>query len=684
MTAQNVPPQVAARAAELRRLLREHSYRYYVLNAPTITDAEYDALFRELQQLEAEYPALVTPDSPTQRVGSDLQSDMPKVRHVAPVLSLSNAYSVAELRAWRERIGKLLPEGATLDYVVEPKFDGLTVVLTYEDGVLARAATRGDGEVGDDVTPNVRTVRAIPLRVPVMTGGPDVPRVLVVRGEVLMLKDDFAALNAQRVAEGLTPFVNARNAAAGALKQKDPRVTASRPLTAYCYAILHAEGGDVPATQWETLQYLGAFGFRIAKDVIRHLETLDEVIAYIEEFAPRRDALPYEVDGLVVKVNDLATAHDLGVVGKDPRGAIAYKFPAAEATTKLLDVIPQVGRTGVLTPTAVLEPVFLSGVTVKQASLHNYDLIAQKDIRLGDTVIVKRSGEVIPYVVGPVVAARTGAERPIEPPKQCPACGAAVARDEGEVAYYCTNPACPERIARNIEYFVSRAAMDIEGLGERGVRQLLEAGLIQDEADLFTLKAEDLLPLEGFAEKKVQNLLASIQAAKERPLARLIAALGIRGVGSTVAELLAHHFHSIDALAAATQEELEALEGIGPHTARAVVEWFADPRNRRLIEKFRAAGVRLADEPTAPDTTPPTLAGLTFVLTGTLPHLKRNEAKALIETHGGKVSGSVSRKTSYLVVGENPGSKLAKAQALGVPTLDEAGLLALIEEGPNP
>ena len=684
MTTQNVPQDVAARAAELRRLLHEHSYRYYVLNAPIITDAEYDALFRELQQIEAEYPALITPDSPTQRVGSDLQSDMPKVRHVAPVLSLSNAYSFDELRAWRERIAKLLPEGAAPDYVVEPKFDGLTVVLTYEDGVLTRAATRGDGEVGDDVTPNVRTVGAIPLRVPVMAEGPAVPRVLVVRGEVLMLKRDFAALNAQRVAEGLTPFVNARNAAAGALKQKDPRVTASRPLTAYCYAILHAEGGDVPATQWETLHYLDALGFRVAHDVIRRFDTLDEVIAYIEDFGPRRDALPYEVDGLVIKINDLATAHDLGVVGKDPRGAIAYKFPAAEATTKLLDVIPQVGRTGVLTPTAVLEPVFLSGVTVKQASLHNYDLIAQKDIRLGDTVIVKRSGEVIPYVVGPVVAARTGAERPIRPPERCPACGAPVARDEGEVAYYCTNPACPERIARNIEYFVSRAAMDIEGLGERGVRQLLEAGLIQDEADLFTLRAEDLLPLEGFAEKKVQNLLASIQAAKDRPLARLIAALGIRGVGSTVAELLARHFHSIDALAAATREDLEALEGIGPHTARAVVEWFADPRNRRLIEKFRAAGVRLADEPAEPDTTPQTLAGLTFVLTGTLPHLKRNEAKALIEAHGGKVTGSVSRKTSYVVVGENPGSKLDKAQSLGVPLLDEAALLALIEKGPQP
>ena len=668
---------IKARVEELRRVLNEHIYRYHVLNAPIITDSEYDALFEELKRLEAEHPELITPDSPTQRVGSDLQEDLPKVRHPAPILSLGNVFSPEEIRAWRERIGRLLPENTRLAYVVEPKFDGLTVVLTYEDGVLVQGATRGNGELGDDITGNVRTVRTIPLRIPVSGNGPAVPHRLVVRGEVLFHKKDFAELNRRMVAEGLPPFVNARNTAAGAIKQKDTRITAQRPLTAYCYGIVAADG-PVPATQWETLHYLRDLGFLTAHDVVQRFDNLDDVIAFVQAFEARRHDLPYEIDGLVIKVDDLATYHDLGVVGKDPRGAVAYKFPAEEATTRLIDVAANVGRTGVLTPTAILEPVFVSGVTVRQASLHNYDLIAQKDIRIGDRVIVKRSGEVIPYVVGPILAARTGEERPITPPATCPACGSPVARDEGEVAYYCTNAACPERIARNIEYFVSREAMDIEGLGERGVRQLLEQGLIHDEADLFTLTVDDLLQLEGFADKKARNLLNSIQAAKQRPLARLIAALGIRGVGSTVAELLAQHFRSIDRLAAASSDELQSLEGLGPHTAKAIVEWFANPRNRTLIEKLRRAGVRLEETAAPQPRLSNRLAGLTFVLTGTLPTLKRNEAAALIEQHGGKVVGSVSKKTSYVVVGEEPGSKLTKAQELGVPLLDEAGLLALL------
>jgi DNA ligase (NAD+) len=670
---------IAARAAELQQALREHNYRYHVLHDPIITDSEYDALFAELQAIEAEHPELVTPDSPTQRVGSDLESDLPKVRHPVPVLSLDNAFSSEEVRAWRERIGRLLPEDATLDYVVEPKFDGLTVVLTYEDGLLVQGATRGNGEVGDDVTPNVRTVRTIPLRIPVEEAGPAVPSRLVVRGEILFLKEDFAALNEQRREAGLPLFVNARNTASGALKQKDARITAERPLTAFCYTIMEADG-DVPATQLETLNYLHDVGFLIAEEAIEHFDTLDEILEYAEGFVSQRDALPYEIDGLVIKVNEQAVYRELGVVGKDPRGAIAYKFPAEEATTKLLDVTANVGRTGVLTPTAVLEPVFVSGVTVRQASLHNYDLIVQKDIRIGDTVIIKRSGDVIPYVIGPVTGVRTGDEQPITPPQTCPVCHAPVARDEGEVAYYCTNPACPERVARNIEYFVSRSALDIDGLGERGVRLLLQESLIQDEADLFFLKAEDLLPLEGFAEKKVENLLDSIQAAKNRPLTRLIGALGIRGVGNTVAGLLVQNFHSIDALAQATVDELEAIEGLGPHTAGAIVEWFAKPRNRELIAKLRAAGVRMEQTPAETEATIQELEGLTFVLTGSLPNLKRSEAKALIEAHGGRVTGSVSGKTSYVVVGEDPGSKLDKARQLDVPLLDEAGLLAMIGE----
>ncbi|NLX11477.1 MAG: NAD-dependent DNA ligase LigA [Chloroflexi bacterium] len=671
--------EVAARAAELRRLLNEHSYRYFALSEPIITDGEYDALMNELKNLEAAYPELITPDSPTQRVGNDLASDLPKVRHVVPILSLGNAYSAAEVWAWRERIGRLLPDDIELDYVVEPKFDGLTVVLTYTDGVLTLGATRGNGEIGDDVTPNVRTVRTIPLRIPVNPNGPTPPHRLVVRGEVLMHKRDFERLNQQMTDEGLPAYVNARNTASGTLKQKDARITASRPLTMYAYAIAYAEG-DVPDTQWERLQYLRALGFRTANDVIGHFETLEDAVSYVEAYESKRHDLPYEVDGLVIKVNDLDVAADLGVVGKDPRGAVAYKFPAEEATTRLLGVTANVGRTGVLTPGAVLEPVFVSGVTVKQASLHNYDLIAEKDIRIGDTVLVKRSGEVIPYVVGPVVAARTGDEQVVMPPPACPVCSAPVARDEDEVAYYCTNAACPERVARNIEYFVSRGAMDIDGIGERGVRLLLDKGLIHDEADLFALRAEDLLELEGFGEKKVQNLLASIETAKARPLARLIGALGIRGVGSTVAGVLAEHFTSLDDLAAASSEQLQAIEGVGPHTADTVVEWFANPRNRSVIEKFRAAGVQLAEERQAVEGASDRLAGLTFVLTGTLPNLRRDDAQALIEKHGGKVTSSVSKKTSYVVAGDEPGSKLTKAQQIGVPILDEQGLLDLAGE----
>lgn len=667
----------AERAAELRRLLHEHNYRYHVLSAPIVTDGEYDALLVELRELESAHPELITPDSPTQRVGSDLQSDLPKVTHPSPVLSLGNAFSGDDVRAWRERIGRLLPENVRLEYVVEPKFDGLTIVLTYENGVLVQGATRGDGEIGDDVTPNVRTVRTIPLRIPVSPDGPAAPVRLVVRGEVLFLKRDFATLNERMKADGLPLFVNARNTASGALKQKDARVTAERPLTAFCYAILDADGA-IPATQWECLRWLDDLGFLTPKGEARCFDDLEEVIAHANAFTERRSNLPYEVDGVVIKVNDHAIYRDLGVVGKDPRGAIALKFPAEEATTRLLDVVANVGRTGVLTPTAVLEPVFVSGVTVRQASLHNYDLIEQKDIRLGDTVIIKRSGDVIPYVVGPVTAARTGGEKPISPPELCPVCGSAVERDEGEVAFYCGNPGCPERVARNIEYFVSRGAMDIDGLGERGVRQLLDNGLIRDEGDLFSLTADQLMRLEGFADKKVRNLLASIESAKQRPLARLVGALGIRGVGNTVAELLVRHFHSIDDLMAAPIEELQIITGMGPHTAESVVAWFANNRNRQLIEKFRTAGVRLAEEGVESSLVSDTLQGMTFVLTGTLPTLQRNAAIALIEQHGGKVTGSVSKKTSYVVAGSEPGSKLAKAHELGVPVLDEPGLMTLI------
>ncbi len=663
--------ELQARAAELRDMIHEHNYRYHVLSDPIITDGEYDALMRELQALETEHPELITPDSPTQRVGSDVVDELPKVQHPTPILSLGNALDIDEVYAWRERIGRLLAPDTNLDFTVEPKFDGLTVVLTYERGTLVRAATRGNGEMGDDVTANVRTINTVPLRIPI--DGTAAPPLLVVRGEVLFLKYDFDKLNHQQTEMGLPRYVNARNTASGTLKQKDARVTASRPLTAFVYAIV--AGDDPTATQWQSLQFLQRMGFLVV-DEARHFDNLSAVVNYLENFD--RDSLPYEIDGLVIKVNNHAIYRELGIVGKDPRGAIAYKFPSQEATTDLLGVEANVGRTGVLTPTAILEPVFLSGVTVKQASLHNYDLIAEKDIRIGDRVIVKRSGDVIPYVVGPVMGSRSGDEEPILPPSTCPVCASPVERIEGEVAYYCTNPACPERIARNIEYFVSRSAMDIVGLGERGVRQLLDTGLITDEADLFALKREDLLELEGYADKKVDNLLKSIEAAKSRPLNRLIGSLGIRGVGSTLAHLLVDHYHSIDALASATTDELEAIEGLGPIIAQAIADWFSKSRNQALIEKLRAAEVRMAEEPTQSKGT--SLVGQTLVLTGTLPTMKRDEAKALIEAHGGKVTSSVSKKTNYVVAGDAAGSKLTKAQTLGITILDEAGLLALINE----
>ncbi|HML20119.1 MAG TPA: NAD-dependent DNA ligase LigA [Aggregatilinea sp.] len=668
---------LSERAAELRSALHEHIYRYNVLSDPIITDAEYDALLNELREIETEHPELITPDSPTQRVGSDLSSDLPKVQHPRSILSLSNAYSEADIRAWRQRIGRLLPEDAQLEYVVEPKFDGLTVVLAYENGILVNAATRGNGEVGDDVTPNARTIRTVPLRIPAASSGPDAPARLVVRGEVLFLKQDFQALNTRMREEGLTLFANARNTASGALKQKDARITAERPLTMYCYNIVVADGA-VPDTQWKTLQYLRELGFLTADEVIRCFDNLDDTIEYALGYAEHRHDLTYEIDGLVIKVNSLATADELGVVGKDPRGAVAYKFPAEEATTKLRDVVWNVGRTGVLTPTAVLDPVPIGGVIVKQASLHNYDLIASKDIRLGDSVVVKRSGDVIPYVVGPVLPARTGEEVPVALPEVCPVCGSPVARDEDEVALYCTNPACPERIARNVEYFVSRGALDIDGLGERGVRLLLDLGLIHDEADIFYIKPDDLLPLEGFGEKRAANLMTSIERAKHRPLARLIAALGIRGVGSTTAEDLVEHFHSLDALAAASVKDLVGVDGVGPRTAQSLAEWFAEPRNKALIEKLRAAGVELVDTSAKPVNDSDKLAGMTFVLTGTLPSLTRTEASEIIQRNGGKVTDSVSKKTSYVVAGDAPGSKLDKAQKLGISILDEAALLELV------
>ncbi len=665
-------PAQIARAAELRALLHEHSHRYYVLSEPVISDAEYDALYHELRALEESNPALISPDSPTQRAGSDLSEDFPKVRHPAPILSLANAYDEAELRAWEERNLKLLPASAELAYTLEPKLDGLTVVLTYENGVLTLAATRGNGVIGDVVTPNMRTVRSVPLRIPVRGHRP-APERLVVRGEVLFLKHDFERLNQRQREAGEALYVNARNTASGTLKQKDSRITASRPLTAYVYAIVESRGITLD-TQWDMLEYLRDMGFQIAPDSARY-PALSGVIQQIPTWENRRNALDYEIDGVVIKVDNLAVAAELGVVGKDPRGAVAYKFAAQEATTRLLDVVINVGRKGRVVPSAKLEPEILGGVTVSNATLHNIALTQALDIRVGDVVVVKRAGDVIPNVVGPVIAARDGSERPILPPEHCPFCATPVVQPEGAVDYFCLNDHCPERVYRQVEFFVSRAAMDIEGLGGQTVRQLIAAGLIQDEADIFTLQAEPLLQLEGFADKKVNGLLSSIEAAKSRPLDVVLTSLGMDGVGSTVAASLAAAFGSMDALEAATVEQLTQVEGIGEVLAESTVAWFQNPHHRAILEKLRRAGVNMTAERRAPVSD--SLAGLTFVLTGMLPALSRDDATALIEGHGGKVTGSVSKKTSYVVVGESPGSKADKARELKVPILDEAGLRAL-------
>lgn len=560
----------AERAAWLRTELNKHIYRYHVLNDPIITDAEYDQLYHELVRIEEAHPELRTPDSPTQRVGNDLTEGLPKVSHPAPILSLSNAFNEADLRRWEDRNSRLLPAETSFDYVLEPKLDGLSIIITYINGLLTTAATRGNGEIGDDVTANIRTVRTVPLRIPSDPGSSTLqtPSRLVVRGEVLFLKEDFDRVNQEQDTLGLPRFVNARNTASGTLKQKDSRVTARRPLTAYIYDIVDADE-EMWVTEWEILGYLRDMGFNIIP-LAQHYPTLSHVIQQLPTWESRRNQLPFEIDGVVIKVNNVAIRRELGAVGKDPRGATAYKFPAEEAATKLLDVVVNIGRTGKVTPTASLDPVFLSGVTVSNASLHNYDLIEQLDIRLGDTVIIKRSGEVIPYVIGPVIGVRNGNETSISPPSTCPYSGDYLIRPEGAVDLFCPNPKCPERVFRSLEFFVSRGAMDIEGMGPETVKTLIDARLIEDEADIFYLKPDPLLQLEGFGEKKVEKLLSAIEAAKQRPLAQILASLGIDGVGSTVSGLLASNFGNMASLVS-TAESIKQAEHAFLRTVEALL-----------------------------------------------------------------------------------------------------------------
>ena len=665
----------------LRAEILHHNSRYYQFDAPEITDADYDRLLRELIDLETRYPELASPDSPTQRVGATPLDKFGAVAHLAPMLSLANAFSAEEIREFDRRCRRLLGSEAAIRYVVEPKLDGLAVNLLYERGLFTLGATRGDGSVGEDITLNLRTIPAVPLAIPRPENGaggkereaPPAPERIEVRGEVCMEKEAFRNLNRRRVEEGEAPFANPRNAAAGSLRQLDSRITAKRPLTIFCYAIGTAEGTPL-RTHSEILKVLSAWGFRV-NPLIETAADIEECISYYHRIDALREGLPYEIDGIVIKVDDLAFQERLGAVSRSPRWAVACKFPALRETTFVEDIVVQVGRTGVLTPVAVMRPVRVGGVTVSRATLHNQDEIDRKDIRIGDTVVVQRAGDVIPEVVEVVKDMRTGEERPFVMPETCPECNSRVTRSEGEAAHRCIGMACPAQLRERIAHFVSRGALDIEGLGEKMAAQLVAAGLIGDPADIFSLKKEILLGLERMAEKSVENLLAAIERAKRPPLDRLIFALGIRHVGEQTAKRLTDVFVSLEALAAAPADELQSVRDIGPEVAASIAGFFREPANLAVLKKLRLAGVNpraAVRRKAAP------LAGKTFVFTGTLSRMARGESKALVESLGGKVGNSVTRSTDYVVAGEAAGSKLEKAKQEGISILDEGAFLALI------
>ncbi len=658
----------ATRAETLREQIEEANYRYYVLDDPQITDAEFDALLRELIELEKAHPELQRPDSPTQRVGAVASVRFAPFEHARPMLSLANAVSPDELRAFDERARKLA--GGNVEYVCELKIDGLAIALDYRDGSLTRGGTRGDGRIGEDVTANLRTIKTIPLRLR-MTG--DVPKFVEARGEVYLRKSDFERLNAAREREGLPVFANPRNAASGGVRQLDPGLTAQRRLSFFAYQLVADEG---VRSQWDALRRLETLGLPVNPNIAR-AATLDDVLSFCRKWEERRDDLDYEIDGVVVKVDDFALQERLGVVARDPRWAIAYKFKPREARTKLLDISVSVGRTGTLNPNAVLKPVQIGGVTVKSATLHNIDYIKNNDIRIGDTVLVTRAGDVIPRVVGPLLGERTGKERRFKMPDRCPICGSDVDHPPGEAMSRCTNAACPAQVYERVRHFASRGAMDIEGLGDVMAQQLTERGLVRDIADIYKLDAGALATVPRTGTKSVENLLRNIERSKQRGLARLLYGLGVRFVGTQTAAILAGDFGTIDAIADATEEELQRSEGIGPEVAGSVALFFKQKANREMIARLKHVGV----ETTAPKRARAAdgrLAGKTFVLTGTLPSLTRDEASELIVAAGGKVTGSVSKKTDYVVAGDEPGSKLTKAEQLGVTILDENALRKLV------
>ncbi len=658
------------RVEELRAEISYHNHRYFVLDQPEISDAEYDELMRELRGLEERHPQLITPDSPTQRVGGEPVQAFGIVEHQVPLLSLANAFGEEELRAWYRRVTGLT-ETEGLAMVCEPKIDGLAVALVYEGGRFAVGSTRGDGRRGENITQNLRTVRSIPLSV----SAKRLPPRFEVRGEVFLTRAGFEQMNEERAERGEPLFANPRNSAAGSVRQLDPQITAGRPLDCYLYGLGWAEGGNVPPTHSEVLEWLGTLGFKTNPHIARY-ETINDVWRHCEQWVEKREKLDYEIDGIVVKVDDLRLQEVLGVAGREPRWAIAFKFPPTQRTTTLLDIGTNVGRTGSINPYAILEPVNIGGATVKMATLHNEDVIERKDLRVGDTVIVQRAGDVIPQVVGPVVSKRTGKERRFVPPTKCPACGTKVIRPEGEVMRYCVNPACPAQAFRLLTHFVSRGAMDIDGIGERLSLSLIREGLVRDPADLYSLTKDDLLGLERMADKSAQNVLDAIDASRERPLQRVLFALGIRHVGFETAALLARHFGTMEAVAKATVEELAEVPSIGPVVAESVHVYFQGSENQRLIEKLRRGGVRMEGEAVPPAQGP--LTGRTFVISGTLAAFPRAEAEARIRGLGGTAVSNVTRSTDYLVIGEKPGSKLERARQYGIAILAEAEFMELL------
>ncbi len=658
-------------AEELRSQINYHDYLYYVKDAPEVSDGEYDEVMRRLRDVETHYPELITPDSPTQRVPNIPIEAFSVVEHREPLLSLANAFSLEQLEAWHKRASDLAATDS-FQMVCEPKIDGLAVSLVYENGRFVQGATRGDGLRGENITENLRTIRSIPVQV----RGKRYPRRFEVRGEVYMPRSAFERLNEERAEQGEPLFANPRNSAAGSVRQLDPRETAKRRLDIFVYQLGWVEGTN-PDNQWDTLQWLNDLGFRINPEIKRY-KSLRAIEKRYERVEERRHDLDYEIDGLVIKIDEKRLWDELGYVGREPRWAIAYKFPPVQATTKLKKIRINVGRTGSLNPFAELEPVRVGGVTVSQATLHNEDDIRRKDIREGDTVIVQRAGDVIPQVVGPVVSKRTGREKVYKIPDRCPVCGTKVERREGEAMSYCTNIACPAQVFRWITHFVGRGAMGIDGLGEKWTLTLMEKGLIKDPADIYSLKRDQLLELDRIGEKSADNLLRNIDASKQRPLYQLLIALGIRHVGGEMAQALASHFGSLDALAEASVEELEEIDTVGPKIAESVFAYFRDAPKKKIIAKLRKAGVKMEQEPEAPREGP--LAGQTFVFTGSLASMPRSRGEALVRELGGDARDNVTKKTSYVVAGADPGSKLQKAEKNGTTVLNEEQFLRLLSE----